>query len=109
MSVNAAVIELSGVLDSLQGEQLRHQIAQLSRSGADRVLLDCTAITFVDSSGLGALVMAFRHLRETGGQLSVCSISDPMRLPLELTGLDQVLPIFPNQEAFHQALVAQVS
>jgi len=54
------------------------------------LVIDCAALTFIDSSGLAMLVT----LREkTGLQLVLTNVSQQCRLPFELTRLDAVFDL----------------
>ncbi|MFM7425909.1 MAG: STAS domain-containing protein [Elainella sp.] len=96
------VIQLSGILDSVSGGQLRRTIEDAISNGEKIVLLDCTAIEFMDSSGLGALVMGLKQIRALGGRLALVGINDQVQMLLELTDMAEAFEIFPNREAFEQ-------
>jgi anti-sigma B factor antagonist len=104
MNPNVKVIQLSGILDSISGSQLRQKIDEVITAGSRVVLLDCAAVEFMDSSGLGALVMALKKIREVGGKFSICCINDQFRMLLELTDMEEVFEIFSNQDEFDQSI-----
>lgn len=54
---------------------------------SDSVLVDCSAVTFIDSSGIRVLLEGSQRQREGGGTLHVYSPSQVVRRILELTGL----------------------
>jgi anti-anti-sigma factor len=70
------------------------------------VLVDCRDVELMDSSGLGALVMALKTLRAAGGRLSLCSMNEQLTMVLALTGMDEVFEVFANQDEFNRAAVA---
>jgi anti-sigma B factor antagonist len=100
MSSTFTIVKPVGVLDATQTAQLRSQIDDAMQSGASTVLVDFEQVSFMDSSGLGALVGAFKSLRARGGKLYVCSINEQIRILFELTSMDRVFDIFPSQEEF---------
>jgi anti-sigma B factor antagonist len=53
------------------------------------IVLDLCQLTFIDSSGLGAIHMARRAAIENGGTLVVCRPSPMVYRVLEITGLDE--------------------
>lgn len=71
------------------------------------MLVDFKDVTFMDSSGLGALVLAFKTLRAADTKLVLCSINEQVRILFELTNMDKVFEIFPSQDAFNQVLVSK--
>ena len=89
-SGETAVLRISGEVDISTAPQLRERLQQLdSRS----VVVDLSAMTFIDSTGLGVLVGAFKRLRESGGDLVLRAPTRATRKVLELTGLSQVVTI----------------
>ena len=92
----AAVLELRGSLVFGSAEdQLVHLVRQLLAGGARAVALDMSGLTFVDSSGLGALLRCHGLAEETGGELLLRGVSDRVRGLLEVAGLDEQLNVEP--------------
>lgn len=100
MDASTALIEPSGILDGTKGEAFRTQVEAALQSGAKVLLIDLKEITFVDSSGLGALVSVLKRVRARDCEMVICSMNDQVRMLFELTSMDQVFEIFPNREAF---------
>jgi anti-anti-sigma factor len=98
------VIQLSGILDSASGNQLRRDIADWVDRGVSMIAVDFTNVDFMDSSGLGALVVSLKKVREIDGRLALCAIHDQVRMLLELTSLETVFEIFPNLQEFEQSI-----
>ncbi len=98
-------IEPSGILDGTKATSFRQQISEQVDGGADVVVVDFKEVTFMDSSGLGALVLALKTVRAAGSQLVVCSINEQIRILFELTSMDRVFDIFPNREEFEKAAI----
>ncbi|NWF60173.1 MAG: STAS domain-containing protein [Fischerella sp.] len=96
------VIQPSGSLDASKSQEFRQKITEIIESGAKTVLVDFQDVTFMDSSGLGAVVLAFKVLRAADKKLVLCSINEQVRLLFELTGMDKVFEIFPNQDEFNK-------
>ncbi len=65
------VVSVEGELDLYSAPQLREAVTAAVQDGADHIVLDLTGVPFMDSSGLGVVVACLKHLRETGGELSV--------------------------------------
>lgn len=106
MREQVKVIKLSGNLNATTSQDFRQKITEILESGAKIVLVDFKDVTFMDSSGLGALVLAFKTLRAADTKLALCSINEQVRILFELTNMDKVFEIFPSQDAFNQVLVS---
>ncbi len=88
------VVAVDGELDSYTGPLLQDRLADLIESqGNLSVVVDLSSMTFVDSSGLTALVAAHRWLQSRGGELILSRPTKSTMKVLEITGLNRVLAI----------------
>ena len=106
MTLMVKVIQPTGILDSVNGSRFRREISDLVEAGVKTVLIDCRAIDLMDSSGLGALVMALKTLRNVNGKLFLCSLNEQLKTVLELTGMDDVFEVLPDRAEFDQMMSA---
>ena len=106
MQLSVTVLELSGIIDGIRGNELRRQISGILANGADILLLDMKEVNFIDSSGLGALVSAMQMTRNANAKLFVCSISDQVRMLFELTKMDRIFRTFADQDEFNRQILA---
>ncbi|MFE4106350.1 STAS domain-containing protein [Almyronema epifaneia] len=97
MDTSIKIIELNGHLDINSSDDLRRRTLDLISQGQKNILIDCQNLSFMDSSGLSALVMAMKATREVGGRLSICAINHQAQMLFKLTGMDKVFEIFANQ------------
>ena len=66
---------------------------------ADRnVLVDLSAVTYIDSSGVASLVEALQASRKKGTQFALAAASEPARRVLELARLDRVFTMHDTVE-----------
>ncbi len=96
------VIQPTGVLDVTNCGQLRREIMEVANTGNCNVLVDCQNLSFMDSSGLSALVLVSQKMREVNGQLSICSINQQIEMLFELSSMDDIFEIFPSSEEFYR-------
>jgi anti-sigma B factor antagonist len=91
------VLSVEGEVDLYTAPAVREAAMAAMESGVDHVLLDLTAVPFMDSSGLGVIVACLKRLREMGGDLALVSPpSSPPTTLLSLTGLDHAIPTHPT-------------
>ena len=98
------VIEPQGILDGTKVISFREKINQSIDSGVKIILVDFTDITFMDSSGLGALVLALKTVHTADVKLALCSINEQVKMLFELTSMDQVFEIFSSREEFENSI-----
>ena len=82
-----AVVKISGDLDIYTSAELRGALLDLVDADAGTVVVDLSDVEFIDSTGLGVLVLAQKRLRQQGGEVILRSPSDKTRTILEITGL----------------------
>jgi anti-sigma B factor antagonist len=89
---------LAGELDMDAAPLLRDWLTTTIEGGTDRIVLDFSDVTFVDSLSLAAVVAAKRRLG-AGGRLAVVVDNPYVLLIFEAGGLDSVFEVFANREA----------
>ena len=86
-------VQVQGELDMSTSPQL-HQVLGHEIAAGKRVVVDLSEIAFIDSTGLNTLIAALRASDYHSGELMVSpSMPSQVKRVLEITGLDQVLPI----------------
>jgi anti-sigma B factor antagonist len=88
---HAAVVTVSGDLDIAAAPALRTNLADLMGGGVRRVEISLEGCTFLDSSGLGALLWASHRLAAAGGELVVTGAHGAPARTMALAGVDHVI------------------
>ena len=93
------VVGLAGAqLDASTAEEFKRDITPVLEAHT-QVVFDLSRLGFVDSSGLGAFLSCLRHVHAQGGDLKLCSLSQPVRALFELVRMHRLFHIFDTQEA----------
>lgn len=94
------MVVVSGEIDMATAPMLGRELTAAIEAGEAAVILDLTNVTFFDSSGLRAAVVAHRDLGERGRRLAVvCDPEGHARRTFVLAGLAPVLDLHPSREA----------
>jgi anti-sigma B factor antagonist len=91
---DVTVLNCYGQLAYTAGVELKRRILALCESDPARVVLNLERVTYVDSSGLGAVVDAFIKVRKQGGSLRLVNPSDRARHLLEITSIAPLFETF---------------
>jgi anti-anti-sigma factor len=86
-----ARVRLDGELDNLSVPVLNQALDGLYKGGCTDIVFDLGELSFVDSSGLGALVGAWRHCQEQGGTARAVNPSAMVTRLLDVTGIGRYL------------------
>jgi anti-sigma B factor antagonist len=89
-------VVLAGSLDVATAPQVRDLLIRLIDEGRYRLVLELSAVDFVDSIGLGVFVGVVHRLRPHDGSLAVAAPSPQTRKVFEITQLVRVLPLFDS-------------
>jgi anti-sigma B factor antagonist len=93
------ILDLKGRL--VVGEpiaSLRERIRELSEGGRNNVILDLASVDYIDSTGLGGLVISYSTLKRAGGALKVLNLSKRNIELLVLTKLSTVFEVFNDEQ-----------
>lgn len=100
MNSTVKVVQLSGVLNNLQADQFRQEINSTLDAGVNHILVDFQDVTFMDSSGLGALITALKQVKAAGGRFSLCSVRREVQMMFEIADVEQFFEIFAGRDDF---------
>jgi anti-anti-sigma factor len=92
-------VTLSGDLDHGTAEALRTVALTALSDGVSNLVLDCSELTFIDSTGLNVLNEANKAARAQSGTLTIRNPPDLMARLMYVTQLDEVLDIENGQDA----------
>ncbi len=88
-----AEITVHGEVDVHSCGDLEKALTDLADDGVVTVTLDLANVSFIDSSGLRALVVGHKALQDRGGGLVVANPSPSTARLLEVTGLDGLFDV----------------
>lgn len=90
------VVVVQGEIDVATSPTLREELYALIDGGVTELVVDLSGLGFIDSSGLGVLVAALKHIRERGGQLVLAGLAQPALRVFEITDLTALFTIEPS-------------
>ena len=85
-----------GDLDMGTADHVKRMLTELIEKGQSKLVL--TGVSYVDSSGLGALVAAMKQARAVGGNLKLCGLQDDVRSIFEMTRLIKVMAVHSDRQ-----------
>lgn len=92
------LIRLSGEVDLSWSQQVRRAVLDAINRD-EPVGVDLSEVSYIDSSGIAALVEGFQNSRTRGGRFALVAVSDAVRAVLELARLDRVFLIVATPDA----------
>lgn len=97
-SGSITILDLTGKLVLGDGDTLlKDKVHSLVFQGRKQVLLDMGAVSFVDSTGLGALVASFVTVKNNGGQIKLVNLTKRLHDLLVISKLVNVFETFDSE------------
>ena len=89
---------LIGHIDSSNADRFQRVV----ESGIDSedhhaLILDFERVFFISSAGMRISLILSRKFNESGKKFGVCTLSDPIRNVLAISGFDQIIPIYESR------------
>ena len=95
---DVTVIDLDGRITLGEGSNLlRDLVRERLAKGRRKILLNMATVNYVDSTGLGELVSAYRLIKSEGGELKLLGINKKVTDLLQITKLYTVFDIHNNE------------
>lgn len=98
-----AHVELAGELDIATAPRLDEEVDRLEQDGHALIVLDLRGLSFMDSSGLRALLAADARARELGRRVVIVRGDDRVQRVLRITKLDERLEFVDDVESLAAA------
>lgn len=104
------VVAVRGEVDLATAPTLKNRLLELVTNGSTAIVVDLSATDFLDSTGLGAVVAAYKRVRAHDGHLTLVATAARVKRVFEITNLDRVVPICTTiEDACAKALAGRAS
>jgi anti-sigma B factor antagonist len=94
------VLPLEGEIDLHVSPRVERALASIIKKRPAHIVVDLSGVTFIDSSGLAALINAMQDVTKYGGKLTLSGIRSDVRAIFEIARLDQIFVIDPHNGEF---------
>ena len=104
-TVDAVVIvSLDGRVDGSTAPDLEKHISDVVERGNTRILLDCSKMSYIGSTGLRVMLAGAKKCQQGGGKLTLCTLRATCKSVMEVSGFLTMLDYYDTRES---ALAAQ--
>lgn len=87
------IIQLSGEMDALGCSKIRPVLEALSKQEHAHTVLDIAQVSFIDSSGIGAIVFLFKRLKAQGRTMEITGVQGQPQELMKLLRIDAAIPL----------------
>ena len=95
----ATIVDVSGNIDMSNSPEVRKTLLQVIRAkSAKRVVLNLSAVAYIDSSGVASLVEGLKACRDQGLRFILFGLSDSAREVLKISRLLKLFEVYENEQ-----------
>src|SRR5271154_6655670 len=93
VDATTAIFRLTGRMTlGMRLREVESKISDVADKGIHKLILDLSGVEFLDSAGLGALMILYGNMKIRGGQLRLVAPGARVREVLKMTNTDAILP-----------------
>lgn len=98
-SEDKLIVTLMGELDHHSSEEVRNKIDdRLDRDKINKLVLNFSGVSFMDSSGIGVVIGRYKKLSTKNGLVCVAEVNGSVKKVFELSGMFKIIKAFDNVE-----------
>ncbi|HSI13519.1 MAG TPA: STAS domain-containing protein [Chthoniobacter sp.] len=99
LNKQTGILALEGEIDLHRSPQVKESLEPLIAQKMPRILVDFSAVTYVDSSGLATMIETLQRIQSYGGKFAMFGLRASVKSIFEIARLDQIFKIFPDEAA----------
>ena len=91
-----AVIHLEGAVDAHTAPKFEEAVQAVIEQGQHKIIVDCEKLTYISSAGLGVFMGFIEDVRELGGDIKICGLSEKVKQPFDILGFESLYDFCPD-------------
>jgi anti-anti-sigma factor len=93
-----AVLGVKGRLDVSSSKLLEERLLAVTGAGTNRIVVDCSELSYISSSGLQVLLLAAIRAKDARGKIVLCSLQDQIKQVLDVAGFSAIFSIYSSRD-----------
>lgn len=95
---NHYIITINGDVDASSSIHLDEAMSEAIKGGHSKILVDCSALNYISSAGLGVFMSYIEELKTKNIQMVLFGLSEKVENVFKVLGLDQLLNIKQSKD-----------
>lgn len=87
------IVAIKGRIDTVTAGEFESKISELASGRGSKIILDCSGLDYISSSGLRVFLVTHKKTNANGGHLRVCCLQPSIREIFDLTGFSSILDL----------------
>jgi anti-sigma B factor antagonist len=98
------IVVIRGEMDVFTSPEVKEALAQQVLDGHRQFVIDLSRVSYIDSTGLGALIAGLKGARENDGSIAIVTSNAQISRIFEITGLTKIFSMFDSVDRASQEL-----
>jgi anti-sigma B factor antagonist len=91
------ILAMKGRLTVGEASSVREKVSEVLAKGCDKIILDLSGVDYIDSTGLGSMVICYTTIKKAGGALKLVNLNKRNIELLLLTKLHTIFEVFSDE------------
>ena len=92
------IVGIKGRLDTTNYNMLEKRLMELIDNQHHKILVECTNMDYISSSGLRILLMALKKVTLVKGKFALCGLQENIHEIFEISGFTSIFEIHPSRD-----------
>ncbi len=88
------VVAINGRLDTTNYADLDKELNELLDAGENNLLMDCSEMNYISSSGLRVFLVYLKKLKASGGKMQLCGLQEMIKEIFLISGFSSLFTIY---------------
>jgi anti-anti-sigma factor len=93
------IVNIEGRVDTTNAGEFESDIAEAVDNGTNILILNCSGLNYISSSGLRVFLIIHKRLLAKNGELRLCSLQTGIKEIFDISGFSSIFSIYPDQES----------
>lgn len=94
-----ALVSLDGRVDTTNANEFENSMLRVISDGHIKIILDCSGLDYISSSGLRVFLIVQKRLTAAKGQFRLCGLQPGIVEIFDISGFTSIFSIFPDKES----------
>jgi len=98
-SADYALVSVEGRVDTTNAGELEKTLVEVIEGGCTKIVLDCSALSYISSSGLRVFLVVQKRMIAIKGQFCLCNLQPGIKEIFDISGFSSIFSLFPDLES----------
>lgn len=90
------IVSIEGRIDTTTANDFEKSIMEVIEGGSTKIILDCSGLNYISSSGLRVFLIALKMMKAKKGLLKLCNLQPVIQGIFDVSGFATIFSIFPD-------------